>query len=277
MLGKRSQREALVEQLRLLTGPNHLLFQRGRPLDIGALVRPTSTGKTPLNIVWLGGLGDAQARERFLAMVLSDLYAWALRNPSASPQLLFYLDEVVPFVPPRSEPPSKAILKQLFQQGRKLGLCGLFCSQNFTDVDHKVLAQASTVAIGRVTASEDKDRARRMLEAPGFDADAAVSRLAGAPSGRFLLRNPDRFATPTWVQGRPLLTVHGTPWGEAEIREHTPTAQRDHWNAGPDPPPEAAGPHPAPLPQTGEGNRVAKGPALQSDERRGRLRVATIR
>jgi CRISPR/Cas system-associated exonuclease Cas4 (RecB family) len=234
-LGKKSQREALVEQLRLLTtGPERMLFQRGRPLDIGGLVRPTEAGKTPLNVVWLNGLGDAQAKERFVAMVLSDLYAWALRNPSASPQLLFYLDEAGPFIPPRSEPASKAICKQLFQQGRKLGLCGLFCSQNFTDVDHKVLAQASTLAIGRTTATQDKERARRMLEAPGFDADAAVSRLAGAPSGRFLLRNPDRFATPTWVQGRPLLTVHGAPWGEAEISEHTPPALRDRWIAGPD-------------------------------------------
>jgi hypothetical protein len=111
LLASRPQREKLVEQLRLLTaGTQRLLFQRGRPLDIGALVQPTTPGKTPLNVVWLNALGDQEAKERFVAMVLSDVYAWMLRNPLPRPQLLLYLDEVGPFMPPSREPASKAIL-----------------------------------------------------------------------------------------------------------------------------------------------------------------------
>ena len=197
LLARKSQRETLVEQLRLLTvGTERLLFQRGRPLDIAELMRPTVPGKTPLNVVWLNGLGDQQIKERFVAMVLADLFAWALRHPSASPQLLLHLDEVGPFMPPHGEPPSKAILKRLFKEGRKLGLCGLFCTQNFTDVDYKVFAQANTVAIGRLNTTQDKDRARKILETANFDADTAVTRLASSPRGRFLLRNPDRFPGP---------------------------------------------------------------------------------
>jgi Helicase HerA, central domain len=233
LLAKRNQREALVEQLRLLTvGTDRLLFQRGRPLDIGELTRPTLAGKTPLNILWLNGLGDQAAKERFVAMVLSDLYVWGLRHPSPNPQLLFYLDEVGPFMPPHGEPPSKAILKRLFKEGRKLGLCGLFCTQNFADVDYKVFGQASTLAIGRVYANQDRDKARKILDTASFDADTAVTRLGGAPSGRFLVRNPDRFPAPTWIQGRPLLTVHGSPWTEQDIRAHTPAALREGWNRG---------------------------------------------
>jgi hypothetical protein len=233
LLAKKSQRETLIEQLRLLTvGTDRLLFQRGRPLDIGELTRPTVAGKTPLNIVWLNGLGDQAAKERFVAMVLSDLYVWALRNPSASPQLLFYLDEVGPFMPPHGEPPSKAILKRLFKEGRKLGLCGLFCTQNFTDVDYKVFGQASTLAIGRVHTNQDRDKARKLLDIAGFDASEAVTRLRGAPAGRFLVRNPDRFPVPTWVQGRSLLTVHDAPWGEEEIRAHVDGDLRERWNRG---------------------------------------------
>jgi uncharacterized protein len=227
LLAKKAQREALVEQLRLLTvGTDRLLFQRGRPLVIEDLLRPTTPGKTPLNVVWLNALGDQAAKERFVGMVLSDLFAWALRNPSSTPQLLFYLDEVGPFMPPQGEPPSKAILKRLFKEGRKLGLCGLFCTQNFTDVDYKVFAQANTLAIGRINSNQDRDKARKLLQFPGFDADSAVERLRSAPAGRFLIRNPDRFPTPLWLQGRDLLTSHTTPWGEDEIRAHTDPTQR---------------------------------------------------
>jgi hypothetical protein len=228
LLTNKGQREKLVEQLRLLTmGTQRLLFQRGRPLDIGELTRPTTPGKTPLNVLWLNALGDQEAKERFVAMVLSDVYGWMLKNPAPRPQLLLYLDEVGPYMPPSREPASKAILKRMFKEGRKYGVCGLFCTQDFTDVDYKVFSQANTVALGRINSPQNKDKAKKILqEAAGFDAQGAVDRLGGTPKGRFLLRCPDRFPSPRWLQGRRLLTHHGSPWGEDEIRAHTPDALR---------------------------------------------------
>jgi CRISPR/Cas system-associated exonuclease Cas4 (RecB family) len=228
LLSSRAQREKLVEQLRLLTaGTQRLLFQRGRPLDIGALVLPTMPGKTPLNVVWLNALGDQEAKERFVAMVLSDVYAWMLRNPLPRPQLLLYLDEVGPYMPPSREPASKAILKRMFKEGRKYGVCGLFCTQDFTDVDYKVFSQANTVALGRINSPQNKEKARKILQdVAKFNAQDAVDQLGNAPSGRFLVKCPDRFDGPRWLQGRRLLTHHGSPWGEDEIRAHTSEALR---------------------------------------------------
>jgi hypothetical protein len=231
-LASKSQREKLYEQLRLLTvGPQRLLFQRGRALDIGELIRPRVEGRVPINVVWLNALGDQDAKERFVGMVLAEVYAWMLKNPASRPQLLLYLDEVGPYMPPSREPASKAILKRLFKEGRKYGVCGLFCTQDFTDVDYKVFSQANTVVLGRVNSPQNKDKARKILQdVPDFDAAAAADRLGGAPSGRFLVRCPDRFPAPRWLQGRRLLTRHGSPWGEDEIRAHVSDDLRAWWS-----------------------------------------------
>jgi hypothetical protein len=231
-LASKSQREKLYEQLRLLTvGPQRLLFQRGRALDIDELVRPRAGGKVPVNVVWLNALGDQDAKERFVGMVLAEVYAWMLAHPAPEPQLLLYLDEVGPYMPPSREPASKAILKRLFKEGRKYGVCGLFCTQDFTDVDYKVFSQANTVVLGRVNSPQNKDKARKILQSvPDFDAAGACDRLGGAPSGRFLVKCPDRFPAPRWLQGRKLLTRHGSPWTEDEIRAHVSDDVRAWWS-----------------------------------------------
>jgi DNA helicase HerA-like ATPase len=230
LLSKRAQREALAEQLRLLTeGTQRFLFQRGRRLDIGDLVRPTAPGKVPLNVIWLNALADTEAKQRYVAMVLSDVYAWMLRNPSQTPQLLLYFDEVSPYMPPSREPPSKKVLLRIFREGRKYGLCGLFCTQNFTDVDYKILAQANTRFMGKIGSPQDKERARKMLPVVrGFDPAHAAERLVNATSGVFLASGGP-FPTPRWLKGRPLLVHHEAPWGEEEIAAHTPEGLRAHF------------------------------------------------
>ncbi len=230
LLPKPSQRTTLADQLRLLTrGTQKHLFQRGRRFDVADLLRPVEPNKIPLNVLWLNGLGDVDAKQRFVAMVLSDIYAWMLRNPSQKPQLLLYLDEVGPYMPPQREPPSKKILRKIFQEGRKYGVCGVFCTQNFTDVDYKILAQANTKVLGRIGSPQDKDRARKVLPSiKGFDAVAAAERLGGAERGIFL-GHSESLSPPLWFKGRSLLVHHGTPWGEDEITAHTPKRLRVHF------------------------------------------------
>jgi len=232
----RTQRGRLVKELRLLTiGSKSLLFQLGRPLDIDALLTPSGLTKTPLNVIWLNGLGDQQNKESFVAMVLADVYAWMLRQKGGVPRVLLYFDEIGPYMPPHGEPPSKKLLKRIFKEGRKYGVCGLFCTQNFTDVDYKVVSQASTVAIGRLNASQEKKKAAESLGAPpSFDVHAAVDRLMGSPTGRFVMKRVE--GPPHWLQSRKLVTLHGPTWGEDEIRAFTTDAARAAWEppASPD-------------------------------------------
>jgi DNA helicase HerA-like ATPase len=120
-------------------------------------------------------------------------------------------------------------LKRIFKEGRKYGVCGLFCTQNFTDVDYKVVSQASTLAIGRLNAAQEKKKAADTLGAPpNFDVGAAVDKLMGSPRGRFILKRVD--GPPHWLQSRTLVTAHGGTWGEEEIRAHTTDAARAAWN-----------------------------------------------
>lgn len=225
------QRTKLVKELRLLTvGAKDLLFSNGRPLDLELLLRKDSA-KTPLNIVYLNGLGDEGNKAAFVAMVLADLYAWMLRQKGGQPRVLLYFDEIGPYMPPNREPASKKLLKQIFKEGRKFGVCGLFCTQNFTDVDYKVVSQASTVAVGRINAAQEKRKAIDTLgTAPGFDTARAVDVLMTSPKGRFAMKRVE--GSPHWVQGRKLVTLHGPTWGEDEIRARTSDAQRDAWNTG---------------------------------------------
>ncbi|WP_394821628.1 helicase HerA-like domain-containing protein [Pendulispora albinea] len=226
----RNQREKLVKQLRLLTiGSKSLLFRLGRPLDLDALLTSPDPSKTPLNVLWLNGLGDQQNKESFVAMVLADLYGWMLRQRGGAPRVLLYFDEIGPYMPPHGEPASKKLLKRIFKEGRKYGVCGLFCTQNFTDVDYKVVAQANTVAIGRINASQEKKKAADALGAPpNFDVASAIDRLVGAPAGRFVMKRADQ--PPHWLQSRKLMTLHGPTWGEEEIRDRTSPDARAAWN-----------------------------------------------
>jgi CRISPR/Cas system-associated exonuclease Cas4 (RecB family) len=226
----RSQRAKLVKELRLLTmGSKSYLFRVGRPLDLDALVTSADPRKTPLNVIWLNGLGDQQNKESFVAMVLADVYAWMLRQRGGAPRVVLYFDEVGPYMPPNGEPASKKLLKRIFKEGRKYGVCGLFATQNFTDVDYKVVSQASTVAIGRLNAAQEKKKAADALGAPpGFDVQSAVDKQLSSPVGRFIIKRLE--GSPHWLQGRHLLTFHGGTWGEEEIRAHTSEAARVVWN-----------------------------------------------
>lgn len=230
LLTKAAQRMELANKLRLLTcGTPKYLFQRGRPFDVADLLKPMERDKVPLNILWLNALGDVDAKQRFVAMVLSDIYAWMLRNPSDKPQLLLYLDEVGPYMPPVKEPPSKRILRRIFQEGRKYGVCGVFCTQNFTDVDYKVIGQANTKVMGRIGSAQDKSRAQDTLPSiKGFDAKEAAEQLAGAERGLFLASS-EALSPPKWFRSRSLLVHHGSPWGQDDIREHTPERLRAHF------------------------------------------------
>lgn len=228
------QRKKLVKDLRLLTmGSKGIQFREGRPMDLDTILTPNESGKTPLNVLWLNGLADQSSKEGFVAMVLADVYAWMLRQRGSSPRVLLYFDEIGPYMPPNGEPPTKKLLKRIFKEGRKYGVCGLFCTQNFTDVDYKVVSQANTLAVGRLNAAQEKKKAVDALGTPAaFDVPRAVPELLSSRAGRFILKRLD--GTVDWLQARRLLTVHGSPWGEEEIREATSDEQRNAWssNAG---------------------------------------------
>lgn len=153
-----TERQRLSREIDLLSrGRNQFLYATGETPRIERFLQPETPGRVPLNIVFLNVSVGLEVRQRVVAALLSQVYAWMQRTPGTPgaagadlrPRLLLLLDEVGPYMPPVKEPPSKAVLRALFKEGRKYGVCGLFCTQNVSDVDYKVLGQANTKFVGR--------------------------------------------------------------------------------------------------------------------------------
>jgi hypothetical protein len=128
------------------------------------------------------------------------------------------------------ESSAKQLVLRILREGGLHGVCGVFCTRNFTEVDYKVLAQAGTLVLGRLGSTLDKARVRKMLPSGGgFDAAGAAEMLTTTGVGRFLVSNVDRFGAPRVLQARMPLTIHARPWGEDDVRKFVTEEMRRSW------------------------------------------------
>jgi hypothetical protein len=240
-------RQAIRKLARLDVGPRRKLFDGGLPLDIDVLLRTAvPEGKTRVAIIHLNSLHQQEDKEFLVAVVAERLYAWMLANPTPEPQLLFYLDEIAPFLPPVRKPQCKDALQLLFKQARKYGVCCLMATQNPGDVDYRSMAQFGTWALGRLTTRQDLEKLKPTVKslAP-VTCDAVMAELPRLEPGQFVLLSPDHFAEPTGLQTRWLYTQHET-LDEARIAELTDERWRSRFasaldrEAEPEPEPEPA-------------------------------------
>ncbi len=243
---------------RLDVGARRLLFHEGLPIDIDLLLgrRPGAEpppGKNRLSIIYLNTLSSQEDKDFFVAALASRLYAWMLKNPSRDPQLLFYLDEVAPFVPPVRKPAAKDPLVLLFKQARKYGVCCLMATQNPGDVDYKAMAQFGTWVLGRMTTRQDLKKLTPTIKslAP-LSSDAVISALPSLKPGEFIVLSPDHLTEPCPLGVRWLLTRHET-YDEERIAELANGGWRERFGllevggapTSASPPPPAAAPTPA--------------------------------
>jgi len=92
--------QEIARKLRYLTvGTPSLMFQMGVQIDIDMFM-DRSDGKVPVNIIYMNTLSSANDKQFFLATLLRELYCWMLKNPSEDVQMLFYVDEIAPYIPP---------------------------------------------------------------------------------------------------------------------------------------------------------------------------------
>ena len=92
------------------SGVNQLLFSNGVPIDIDSFVEPAIPGKIPLNIVYLNTIQDEAQKQYFVQELSRELYDWMLTQQPADGELklLFFMDEVAPYLPPHPRnPPAK--------------------------------------------------------------------------------------------------------------------------------------------------------------------------
>jgi len=203
------------------SGVNQLLFSNGVPIDIDSFVEPAIPGKIPLNIVYLNTIQDEAQKQYFVQELSRELYDWMLTQQPADGELklLFFMDEVAPYLPPHPRnPPAKDLIKLIFKQARKYGVACVLATQNVSDVDYKILAQANTTFIGRFTQPQDVEKVRHLLKESGGDQDL-VAQLPTLGPGQFQMVAPDVDPAPVPIQCRWLYTDHGAPLNEDQVEE----------------------------------------------------------
>ena len=223
-------REELARRFNSLdSGVSQLMFSLGVPMNIETLLQPSIKGKTPINILYLNSLGSDNLRHSFLQEFGRRLYDWMLNQKVDSDEtnLVFFIDEVAPYLPPDPRrPPAKDIIKLLFKQGRKYGLSCILATQNVADVDYKILGQANTRFLGRFQDKQDISKIRDLLKVGKGGNEEMVDELPNLKTGEFQLVSPDFSDKPTSVRLRWLYTDHGSALGEDEVEQLTPKSLR---------------------------------------------------
>ena len=217
----KSTRNDLARRLAAFSsGVNQLLFSNGVPIDIDAFVEPAVPGKIPLNIVYLNTIQDENQKQYFVQELSRELYDWMLTQQPADGELklLFFMDEVAPYLPPHPRnPPAKDLIKLIFKQARKYGVACVLATQNVSDVDYKILAQANTTFIEGLP--NRKTLRKFAICSKKVEAIRPCGAIANPwartiPNGR-----PRRRPGPVPIQCRWLYTDHGAPLNEDQVEE----------------------------------------------------------
>ena len=211
LVTKREPQE-IARKLRFLTvGTSSLMFEKGVQINMDMFM-DKSDGKVPVNIIYLNTLGSRNDKQFFLATLLRELYCWMLKNPAEDIQLLFYVDEIAPYIPPYPRnPPPKEAYAFLFKQARKYGVGLVAATQNITDVDYKALSQVNTWCLGRLMTQQDIARVKQIIQSiDPTHAENVLQKLPSLKTGEFLILSPDVYEDVVNFQVRWLVTKHVT-------------------------------------------------------------------
>jgi hypothetical protein len=176
-----------------LASPSFQTWTEGDALDPQAMLW-TVDGQPRHSIFYLAHLTE-QERMFFVTLLLSSVETWMrAQSGSSSLRAVIYFDEVLGFLPPVKEPPSKAPLMRLLKQARAFGIGLLLTTQNPVDLDYKALSNAGTWFVGRLQTEQDKERLLDGLESAaggqgGFDRSQADKTIASLGKRVFLLHN----------------------------------------------------------------------------------------
>lgn len=173
-----------------LASPSFEVWREGVPLDIGDLLF-SPTGKPRHSIFYLAHLNENE-RMFFVTLLFASIESWMRTQRGTSAlRALVYFDEILGYLPPVANPPSRPIMLRMLKQARAFGVGLLLATQNPVDVDYKGLSNAGTWFVGRLQTDQDKQRLLDGLESAGGGLDrASTDRLISKLGKRtFLLHN----------------------------------------------------------------------------------------
>ena len=173
-----------------LAAPSFHTWLEGQPLDIGQILYSKS-GKPRHSIFYLAHLND-QERMFFVTLLYTAIESWMRSQKGATGlRAIVYFDEIVGYLPPTMNPPSKNIILRMLKQARAFGVGLVLATQNPVDLDYKALSNAGTWMIGRLQTEQDKARLLDGLEgaAPGVDRRSYDRMISLLGKRVFLLHN----------------------------------------------------------------------------------------
>ena len=185
----------------LLASPSFSAWSQGSALDIESLLY-REDHKPRCAIVTTAHLSDEE-RQFVTSLVLSKLVTWMRRQSGVTDlRAMLYMDEVMGYLPPTENPPTKKPIMTLMKQARAYGVGVVLSTQNPVDIDYKAISNAGTWMIGRLQTERDKARLLDGLSAAagGVDIDAVGATIAGLDKRQFVLRKagedqPEVFTT----------------------------------------------------------------------------------
>ncbi|MCD4672699.1 MAG: type IV secretion system DNA-binding domain-containing protein [Anaerolineaceae bacterium] len=187
-----------------LASPSFQSWLEGQSLDVEQLLY-AEDGRPRHSIFYLAHLSEAE-RMFFVTLLFSAIETWmrAQRGTSGL-RALVYFDEIMGYLPPVANPPSRTIMLRMLKQARAFGVGMLLATQNPVDLDYKALSNIGTWIIGRLQTERDKDRLMDGLQSAGGDIDLKTidKMISGLKKRVFLMHNvhsgsPKLFST-RWV------------------------------------------------------------------------------
>ncbi len=173
-----------------LAAPSFQTWLEGQPLDAARLLF-SPEGKPQFSIFYLAHLTENE-RMFFVTLLLAAVESWMrVQRGTSGLRTLLAFDEIVGYLPPVANPPSRPVLLRLIKQGRAFGLGLALATQNPTDLNYKALSNAGTWFIGRLQTERDKDRLLDGLQSLDSAIDRATfdQMIAGLRQRLFLLHN----------------------------------------------------------------------------------------
>lgn len=209
-----------------LAAPSFQTWLEGQPLEAASLLH-TNQGKPRFSIFYLAHLSENE-RMFFVTLLLAAVESWmrAQRGSSGLRALLAF-DEIVGYLPPVANPPSRAVLLRLLKQGRAFGLGLALATQNPSDLNYKALSNAGTWFIGRLQTEQDKQRLLDGLQSLESAIDrAAFDQMISALKPRLFLAHNVHQPGPRVFQSRWALNYLAGPLTRAQLGSLKP-AMRD--------------------------------------------------
>ncbi|NMB69271.1 MAG: DUF87 domain-containing protein [Chloroflexi bacterium] len=176
-----------------LASPSFESWREGVTLDIGAL-QYTPAGKPRHNIFYLAHLSEGE-RMFFVTLLFAAIESWmrAQRGTSGL-RTMVYFDEIMGYLPPVANPPSRTVMLRMLKQARAFGVGLVLSTHNPVDVDYKALSNAGTWMIGRLQTEQDKNRLLDGLRSASgaSDINAIDKQISALDKRVFLINNVNK-------------------------------------------------------------------------------------